>query len=452
MKLTEKLLKQFNKPDTILFISKYPFENIAPSYHGVATYTEHLINELTRYTKRKCVVLVESEYDRPVQTLKKGQVLILPAFTQGLMMFPELLTTIQQFTAIKDIHVHSEFFTSGKIIPMALCIPFFTSLRVLGKRINYTAHNVITDFSFMARHLGHTQTSPFLKLMEYGLPFYYKFLGLSVNRMIALDESIVQRLTQHVAADKLMLSPHWVFPQQPSAALRTAWRKKLGYSKDNIVITCFGFMTRYKGIDWLLPTMTQLQKTRQFKHIKLLFAGGRAPSQEGKAHYESFYRAFEKTCRTTKGVHLTGFIAEEDIAGYMAASDVVILPYRGVLGASGSWAHALAQGKPTLLASDLEVYLHGQDAQTALAEAGLAATDLIFTRHKVSLIQKLAQLSDKNYLKKLAKFSARLAQLRTAEQQLPTELTTLYTSPEQPSPLEWNYVEKLKKAFVELVA
>lgn len=452
MKVSTKLLKQFNKPDTILFISKYPFQDVAPSFHGVATYTQHLINELTKHTNRKCVVLVESEYNRPIEVIKNKQVLVVPAFSQGLGMFSQLFSTVRQFTAIKDIHVHSEFFTSGKIIPMALCIPFFAALRMIGKRINYTAHNVITDFSFMARHLGHTQTSKLLTVMELGLPYYYRLLGLSVNKLIALDESIVQRLNKYTHSSKVILSPHWVFPQENKPALRRTWRKKLGYSKDELVITCFGFMTRYKGIDWLLPTIAQLQKTKQFKHVKLLFAGGRAPSQEGKAHYESFYKAFEKVCKTTKGVHLTGFIAEEDIAGYMAASDVVILPYRGILGASGSWAHALAHGKPTLLASDLSVYLDGHDAQLALAESGLSADDLIFNRHRVSLIDKLLKLNSTSYRQKLAKFSQTLAQSRTAAQQLPTELVTLYTSSEASSPLEWSYVAKLKKALVEVVA
>lgn len=452
MKLTKKLLQQFNKPDTILFISKYPFQNIAPSYHGVATYTEHLITQLIKHTKRKCVVLVEHEYDRPVQTVQNGQVLIMPAFSQGIDMFPELLSTVQQFTAIQDIHVHSEFFTSGKIIPMALCIPFFTALRLMGKHINYTAHNVITDFSFMARHLGHTQTSPLLKIMEYGLPFYYKFLGWSVNRMIALDESIVQRLSQHVTADKLVLSPHWVFPQQSSFALRNAWRKKLGYSKNDLVITCFGFMTRYKGIDWILPTMTKLQKLKKFKHVKLLFAGGRAPSQEGKAHYETFYADFERKCKTQKGVHLTGFIPEEDIAGILAATDVVILPYRGVLGASGSWAHALAHGKPALLSAELAVYLQSEDAQNAMITSKVAPHDLVLTRNKLVLAKRLLLLSDRKFRKKLAKFSQKLAEARTAEQQLPQELATLYTSFDPAITLEWNYVAKLKKAIVSLVA
>ncbi len=452
MGLSKKLLKQFNKPDTILFLSKYPFEDIAPSYHGVATYTEHLITEITRYTKRKCIVLVEAEYDRPVQVLQKGQVLIVPAFTQNILMFHELLTTIQQFTAIQDLHVHSEFFTSGKIIPMALCIPFFTALRLMGKKINYTAHNVITDFSFMARHLGHTQTSNVLKIMELGLPFYYKFLSMSVHKLIALDESIVQRLSQHAPQEKIMLSPHWVFAQKPSLALRNKWRKKLGYTKKDLVITCFGFMTRYKGIDWLLPTMTHLQKTNEFKYVKLLFAGGKAPSQEGKAHYETFYADFAKKCATQKGVHLTGFIAEEDIAGYMAASDLVILPYRGVLGASGSWAHALAHGKPTLLSTELAVYLQSDDAQAAMIQSKVLPHELIFTRNKQAFIKKLLQCTDPKFLKKLTRFSQQLATSRTAERQLPSELLTIYTSFDQASTLEYNYVAKLKKAIISLVA
>ena len=210
-------------------------------------------------------------------------------------------------------------------------------------------------------------------------------------------------------------------------------------------------MTRYKGIDWLLPTITKLQKLKKFKHVKLLFAGGRAPSQEGKPHYERFFADFARKCKNDKNVHLTGFIAEKDIAGYIVASDLMLLPYRGVLGASGSWAHALAHGKPSILSRDLNVYLAGEDAQRALNEAGLTPRDLLFSRHTASMSNKLLQLSNKKYRKKLATFSQKLAQMRTAEKQLPLELATLYTYSEPTSQLEWNYVAKLKKSFGQMV-
>lgn len=422
------LLADFNHPDTILVISKYPYAGNSASFHGVATYTQDTLRAISETTKKKFVVLVQSEYDRPMELDPQNKnILIVPAFDAGLRMFAQLFKWVTTFNQVSLIHIHSEFYTSGHPLQMALVVPFVAALKLAGKQVYFTAHNVVNDFSFIANHLGKKRTDVSLKILEKLTPWYYAALGLSVTKLIVLDESVAQKISRFMQKSKLVVSPHWIHPQKTEVRGRQRLRQKYGFTAKEYVLVCYGFMTNYKGIDWLIEAVEYLQEQHPDQTIKLVLAGGKAPSQEGKAHYERFYTQLAQRVAKSTQMVLTGFIPEKQVKNYFSLADIVVLPYRGILGASGSWAQAMAHGKPFLLSEELSPYLTSADAVRLMDQHGLAKKDLVFRRHKKQFASLVTGHIKDQKLATLAEFSKAMAQERSATNRIAIEIEQLYT-------------------------
>ena len=219
----------------------------------------------------------------------------------------------------------------------------------------------------------------------------------------------------------------------------------MGYGKDDFVVMNFGFMTRYKGSDWLVEAIKYLRDKKNHKNIHLILAGGKAPSQTGKKHYEDYYNNLVEQVAQNKGIILTGFIPEAEIIKYFAVADLIVLPYRGILGASASWGEAISYQKPFILSSDLLPYLSAEDVQQVLKNNHLKKDDLLFIRNKKSFentVQKL--ISNKSKLKKIEKFSSQLATLRSAQNMMEKDLH-LYTPQKSKIHLQWIKVNEIKQ-------
>jgi hypothetical protein len=91
-KLTKTLLARFNQPDTVMVISKYPYQDIAKSHHGVADYTQHTLTEVAKKTGQKFVVLVAQEYNREIEVVCEHNILLVPAFSESLQTYNQLLS------------------------------------------------------------------------------------------------------------------------------------------------------------------------------------------------------------------------------------------------------------------------------------------------------------------------------------------------------------------------
>jgi glycosyltransferase involved in cell wall biosynthesis len=427
MKLTNARIQQFNTQNTVLVISKYPYKNVAHSYHGVAHYTQRTLQEVAKQTNKRFVVLVEREYGRTVELDADGQILVIPTFDPTLRMFRQLLKRIRTFNNSEVIQVHSEFHTSGELLQMGLTIPFLWMLKLLGKTVHYTAHNVVTDFSFLASHLGKKHSKRFFTTISKILPLYYFFLSTAITTLVVLDESVRQRLLPFVPKHKLFLSPLWITAPATKVSSRkmTLLRKKLGIQKTDKTLICFGFMTKYKGVDWLVDAVHHLNSIQRTR-VHLLLAGGRAPSQAGKPHYEQFYRKLEEHAHAHPYIHLTGFLPEDELATHFAVADLAVLPYRGILGASASWAEAMKYGKPFCISKDISAYLKSPDILKAQATIGVAQKEIVFQRNRKQFAKYIMDVIQEPVLKKLTRLSQAVAKLRAPEQLLAQELPKLY--------------------------
>jgi glycosyltransferase involved in cell wall biosynthesis len=154
-------------------------------------------------------------------------------------------------------------------------------------------------------------------------------------------------------------------PVQPDAA-----RRRLGLEPGDEVALFFGYIREYKGLDVLLDAWPAVAAARPA--ARLVVAGD-------PVRLDVARRATLLAAATRVGaVHRFGYVPFSEVTGYLAAADVLVLPYRHV-SQSGVLFLALAHGLPvvaTRVGALPEVLSDGDsgllvppDAPGALAEA-----------------------------------------------------------------------------------
>jgi glycosyltransferase involved in cell wall biosynthesis len=143
------------------------------------------------------------------------------------------------------------------------------------------------------------------------------------------------------------------------------WREKIGIATDDFVLAYFGLFNRTKGLDILLDSLRDLNKRGIPAHL-VLVGGGLGNSDPTNA---AFARSFQEQI-TRLGlsdvVHMTGYLDDESAVGsYLAASDVVVLPFLdGASYRRGSLVAAIHYGctiVTTTPAVDVPEFRHGEN-------------------------------------------------------------------------------------------
>jgi glycosyltransferase involved in cell wall biosynthesis len=390
----QKIIKQFNTPDTALVVSAWPVEGKNAINHGIAWYTKMTVVEMAKKQKKRFVILAETNHDNRPQLLVNDRVLVLRVFDNThKSLYPKILQWLSPFDQIKKVYVHSEFGANGGIIHFAMILPFLALIRAMRKHIIFYSHNVIADIGMLSGHLAIPQWQN--GVFNIAIKIYYKILALLSEKIVTLDPSLSSRLAQFVGKEKIA-SLQMPVEIKHGVSKRIA-RKKLGISAVKKVVTTFGFVSYYKGTDWLVNNIPN--------DIQLIVAGGLSYSLANKRYYQTYYNGLIKRASERTNVLVTGFVPEDKIGLYMAASDLVVLPYRGLMGSSGSWSHALAYSKPFMLSEHMQELMGDTNKQVlfALDENGMNMIEKTVNskRSLVTMAEMAKRIADKRQLGKI---------------------------------------------------
>lgn len=407
------IIDKFNNDATILVISDYPEKvNGYEKNHGIAWYTKELLTQFARNYNQKFVVLAEkSKYYRR-KTFERKRILVLRVFhDKKSSLFPKVLKWLLVFKKIKRVHVHSEFCANGELKNYILLLPFLLLIKLTGRHITYFAHNVVTDIIPLAPHLNLRKNSLRLRILNSILPAYYRILGLICQKIVILDEVLKSRIAPYIDEKKITCLPIWT-EKKPHIDSKQA-KKSLGLESNSLVVLYFGFVTYYKGADWLVSTFKTLLEKRKYQNIYLILAGGPAYSLEDKKYYKNFYGKLVRSVSSKKRIQITGFIPDKRIDQYFAAADLCIFPYRGLIGSSGALSYALSYRKPFIISDNMyETVLANEDFRKAVVENELNFSDITFPLDERSFRKTLDLVLDKKFRKKLAHLSQTLAEKR----------------------------------------
>lgn len=408
----QKYINKYNHKNTLVMITSYPSrEGEAAKQNAVACYAGNLLSE---YKNRKIVVLADI-VTRP-ETYQEGNILVVRCWTpHSKSLYLDLVKALRIFDRTRDVLIQFEFNMLGSVIWTSLLPILVAYLRLIRKNTTVVQHQVIDDLTDLGGHLNYKKGSLISKLFNLGIKGFYVLLGLSAKAIIVHEETLKTRLSKYVSADKIDVISHGMALAKRNNTKRTNYRQKLGIKENDFVLLMFGYLTWYKGTDWIIKQVGELGKSQ--KNIKLIVAGGESATLKSKPHYRKFVQKVKRLAQKyDKNIIMTGFVPEEEVQSIFEASDLVVLPYRTMMSASGPLSFALKYKKPYILSNVLEDSFKNPDSKYALEKSDLSQNKLSFTLSKDAFEKRLDCFTTKGEdYKRAIKYVSILRKLRAWE-------------------------------------
>lgn len=279
------------------------------------------------------------------------------------------------------------------------------------KKIVFINHQVIPNINEIGPHINISDHSFTSISMNFGLRLFYTSILALSSKIIVFEDVLKSRFAAFGNTRKIKVIPHGVesFNKLPT---KSQSRKTLSIPKSEFVIVCFGYIAWYKGTDWLINAMSEFQKNTRGKKIKLIVAGGPNPYHMNKNYYSNYIENLSREAKKN-GVTITGFVPQSSIPLYYQAADVIILPYRTFMSASGPLSIAFSFKKPFLLALPLKGVLSQSDIHNLMGDLRISQNSLLFKPTTQDFKRVLFNLKNKKQLtKKIQLLSSRLSQMR----------------------------------------
>jgi beta-1,4-mannosyltransferase len=252
----------------------------------------------------------------------------------------ELGATVEEFSARRIllrrydiVHLHwPEYCVNGRGAIGSLfwsCALFGAMcwVRIRGANVVWTAHNL----------QSHLQQHPTIER------HFWKIFTAFLNAYVSLTETGLERARHRHPA--LRTKPGFVIPHgnirdaYPGVEIsREQARVRLGIDPSAKVVGFFGSVERYKGITELVETFSALEDA----HAVLCVAGKCYLTSDEREHIEDI------AARDKRIILRLEYIPDDEVAPYIRASDLVVMPFREILN-SGSAVLALSLDRPILV-------------------------------------------------------------------------------------------------------
>lgn len=390
--------------------------------NAVASYADHLAGELAKTLANNNLRLCILSDHRPsvggdqkmvprlahersylvVRSWRKNRLIsILKTFAM-IVMRKRFTHVLVQF----EFNMYGNMLVSGMIPWMCLF------LKMAGRKPVLLTHQVLLDIGDMSGHVN-LGRSRYQRMIYNGLlRLFYRSILACACRVIVHEEVLKRRLISLNRSRPVSVIPHGLGEYAGSRPAVEA-RKRLSIPQDKFVVLCFGYVTWYKGSDWVVDLFIRNEQSWA-KRYHLIIGGGRSANMSGKAHYVEFYERIMDAARKNSHITLTGYLDDDGVVDVFSAADVVVLPYRTQMSASGPLAVAFSLGKPVLLADSLKGNILMEDLQNALLAAGVSSDNLFFSLDGDDLGLKLDLLyRDRLLLERMCAVSRSMLQARS---------------------------------------
>jgi glycosyltransferase involved in cell wall biosynthesis len=303
------------------------------------------------------------------------------------LMWFVILKELVKFNAIKNILVQLDFAVYGGIITTSLVLPFLALLKVFGCKTNVTMHHVVINIFKLKGHVGlGNGVLDKIKGLFYNGVFhlFYLLLGLVSNKIVVLEEVLKTKLNSVIPNGKVVVIPHGV-DSELTAIPKDVARKELGITNGDFVVLFFGFVNWFKGADFFVDAFGDTQKLLG-KKVRFIIAGGKSPTMQDKPFYQKYFAGVLEKIYNSKSVSITGYVPQKKIGTYFSASDLVVLPYRNFMTASGVFSLVFSYKKPFIVSSELGDMFEETDFKRAFENTGLKKEDAVFDLNKKSCL------------------------------------------------------------------
>ena len=404
MKQISNTFRKYNLPETLLVVTSYPEKGVKYSdkvcaVGGFAKNTlEGMKKEWGARGEQKSLVILTVQTGETNEIYEENGALIIRCIKRNSpRSFLGLIRFLVKFNKVREVLWEFEFASFGGVKMSLGSLFTLWFLGLWGKKIVLVLHQVVFDLASLSGHVGMKKRSLKLSFFEQGLKGFYRLLCLPVYKVVVLEQEFLNRLGAVVTKEKIEVIPHGVDGNlQPIN--KCLARKSLGIGDNEKVVLYFGYLTWYKGVDWLIENLGG-------KGLRLIVAGGPSFTQKDKEHYKKFYGKVLELAKEKK-VEVTGFLPEDKIKTYFSACDMLVLPYRTFMSSSGPLSMAIAYNRPFMVSKPMNRILNTGDFREALVESGLTASDVVFDLKREAYGKLVKRLNDKDLMKKLAKLAS----------------------------------------------
>jgi len=218
---------------------------------------------------------------------------------------------------------------------------FLRFAKLLGIKLVHTVHNVLPPDNGEPRRHGYGRV--------------YQLADL----LICHGEEARTRLIKEfgIAAEKIVIVPHGPMFENARCLSQQEARAALGFSPDEVIILCFGVISPYKGVGWLLSAWHKIQGRT---NARLVIAGTGDPGLLASIEQQVQALGIEHSVH----LHLK-FVPVETLPSFYQSADVIVYPYREVT-TSGAITTGIGYGK-AIVATRLPAFRELlRDGETAL--------------------------------------------------------------------------------------
>ncbi len=381
----KKLILKYNHQDTLLMISLYPKkrELYSPGTSGVASYAKNI----TTHLKRKVVVL--ADFRDKEELYEENGVLVIRCFRKNTpLMWVNIFKNILKFSAVRNVLIQFDFAVYGGPLTTSTILFLLSVLRVLGYEVSVVMHHVVLDVFKLKGHLGlGNAILDKIKGYAYNIFFhlFYKIIGHLTSKIIVLEDALKNKLVSVISKDKLVTIPHGV-DTEIEAKTKESARQLLGIGRDEYVVLFFGFVNWFKGADFFVEAFKDVEKVLG-KKARFIIAGGESPTMSSRQFYRNYFDEVNKKIEESKEIDITGYIPQRKIPVYFSSADLIVLPYRHFMTASGVLSLVFSYRKPFIISDEFKEMFHSSDFQEALAISGLNQGDVMFKLNKNSCVE-----------------------------------------------------------------
>jgi glycosyltransferase involved in cell wall biosynthesis len=170
-------------------------------------------------------------------------------------------------------------------------------------------------------------------------------LARASDGAIATNHEDMQRLSDLPCTALIPIGSNILQPLPPDFDPQM-WRAKAGAAANDLLLAHFGLVNHSKGLDILLEALAIL-RTDDVPARIVIIGGDAGSSDSTNVNYHREIQAMIERLDLTSYVHITGFLDEETVGKFLAASDMVALPFRdGASYRRGSLMAAIRYGCP----------------------------------------------------------------------------------------------------------
>jgi len=282
---------------------------------------------------------------------------------EGVTVFPSyrrgsLFSLFQAFRGVvrannRVVHVQHELFAFGNLANAVLFPLLLWCLRLRGHRLLTTVHGIIPlskmSDSFVRKNRipGNVFTARLL----------WRVLIALISRLshkVHVHEQFLCDLLESeygVPPSRIVTIPLGVEPVLPRIGKGDA-RRALGLPGDAEVALFFGYLSAYKGIDYLFSELPNMLASRPRLHM--VIAGDVPHRLLGSINPGNIVASLPTG---SDRVHFLGFIPDELRQNVFGAADVLLLPHTIAMSSSGPLALAAGYDVPVLISRVLRCAL-----------------------------------------------------------------------------------------------